>query len=351
MHSLQIQKLLIQYENLNEPEDRIALLKLAIAIADAHNDMEWGFDLRKKLITDEKDLPCCTESMLAFTWLLDICSKYPHTFYESDILLEYKWMVAAACRNASISLQQLEKITNDYHDRLLLNSYSIRSYFNAMIQLAYMTGDIDAAQKYFKERDEEQLDDLSSCQACIVHDAVELEFRKGNIDKALITGADLFSRKLDCLYAPFETFCNNINQMYAAGRPECEQWCAEAEKDLAQMEENHRFSQTSQVAMLIRYLSSTNTAKAWRLFEKYAERNLGSEDYYDYLFSCNVLPLLRPEGRVTISVGARLPWFRPDNNYNTKDIYEYYLSRATELAQRFDERHGCKYFSQLLGSE
>jgi hypothetical protein len=348
MHSLQIQKLLIQCENLNEPEDRIALLKKAIAIADGHNDLEWGFDLRKGLINEEQDLPGCTDSIIAFTWLLDVCDKYPETFYESLILMEYKWMVAAACRNASISLAQLKKITDNYHDRLLMNSHTLHSYFNAMIQFACMQGDVEAAQKYLAEREEEQLDDLSACQACEIHIAVEVEFLKGDIDRALSVGADLFSRKFYCMYAPFETFCSNINQMYAAGHPECEHWCTEVEQDLAEMEAKHRYSQTPYVAMLIRYLSSTNPAKAWHLFEKYAERNLGSEDYYDFLFSYNVLPLLKQGDTVTIHVGARLPWFRPDNNYNTKDIYEYYLARATELAQRFDARHGNNYCSSLI---
>ena len=348
MYSLQIQKTLIRYESLNEPRDKVATMKQAIAVADAHNDAAWGFDLRKELISAEKDLPCCTEGLPAITWMLDVCDKDPDSFHERDLMKEYKWMIAAARRNSSISLQQLESIMDDYKTRLLRNSYTLHSYYSAKIQLAYMLGDLDAAQKYIDARANEQRDDLSFCKACEIHDATELEFKKGDIDKALKTGSDLFARKLDCRYVPFETFCNNINRMKTAGRSECCDWCRDAEKEIAQMEEYHSYAQTPYVAMLIRYLASENEDRAWNLFERYSERNVGSEDYYDFMFSCNVLPLLNRGGSRIMHADIRLPWYRPDNNYKLKDIHDYYLTRANELAKRFDHRHNNDSCSRRL---
>ncbi|MDR2562749.1 MAG: hypothetical protein LBC98_02270 [Prevotellaceae bacterium] len=348
MYSLQIQKVLIQCERLTEPRDRVILLKQGISIADAHNDTSWGFDLRRELISAEKDLPCCVEGFLAITWLLDACDRFPDMFHERDLMKEYKWMLGAARRNSSISLLQLHSIMEDYKKRLLRNSYTLHSYYSVMIQLAYMLGDLDAAQKYIDYRSEEQYDDLSFCKACELHDITELEFKKGNIDEALRVGADLFSRKLYCRYVPFESFCNNINMMRLDGRDECKEWCDIAEKEIERMEDYYSYSQTPYVSMLIRYLSTEDEERAWRLFERYAERNIGSEDYYDFMFSSNVLSLLNREGFRKIEADVRLPWYRQDNIYNLQELHDYYFTRAKELSQRFDRRHGNNCCSQRL---
>ena len=124
-YSLQIQKLLIKAETQEQPDDKIKLIKEAIQLADIHNDVEWGFDLRKEIIENEKGTSRCIEGMPALSWLLEAYDQHSGIFEETEFMLEYKWMLMAACRNVNISAQQLEQIFEDYKTRSQRNGYSL----------------------------------------------------------------------------------------------------------------------------------------------------------------------------------------------------------------------------------
>jgi hypothetical protein len=343
-YTLQIQKLLLQRDRLSSPNDRIALLKQAINLADAHNDVEWGFDLRLDLIRDEKDTSRCDESLPAFTWILDTYDKNPEQFNEEDFLWEYKWMLGSVRRNCLISLEQIESIAEDFKTRLQRNGYSLRPYYTVKAHLALFLDNLDDAQKYLELRNKEVRDEMSNCPACELDDNVELELRRGNFEKALTVGNSMLTKKITCTHMPFSCYCACVKYFQKAGEMEkAYEYFQKAETDLADLSD---ISQISEVGIMIRFLTDYDREKAWTFFERHAHWNVNSEDYLDFLFSVSVLPLLAGEGSKVLNVNPSLEWYREDNTYDLKEVYNYYYKKAADLAEKFDKRNGNSYFSE-----
>jgi hypothetical protein len=345
-YALQIQKLLLQRDKLLSPNDRIALLKQAINLADVHNDPEWGFDLRLDLIRDEKNTSRCNESIPAFVWILDAYDKNPELFDEKDFLWEYKWMLGSVRRNSAISLEQIDSIFEDFKTRLLRNGYSLRPYYTSKVHLAFLLGNPDDAQKYLAIRNRTARDEMTNCRACELDDDVELEFRLGNFDKALTVGNSLLTKKITCTHMPFGCYCTCVQYFRKAGDMEkAYEYFQKAEADLSELTDT---SQIAETGIMLRFLTDFDREKAWTFFEQYAHWNVDSEEYFDFLFSINALPLLNGEGCRVLNVHHSLPWYRVDNTYTLKEIYIYYYNKAKDLAERFDKRNRNRYFSEQL---
>jgi tetratricopeptide (TPR) repeat protein len=345
-YALQIQKLLLQRNKVSSPDDKITLLKQAINLADVHNDVEWGVDLRLNLIRDEKDTSRCDESLPAFTWILEAYDRNPETFDEEDFLWEYKWMLGSVRRNSLISMEQIDSIAEDFKTRLLRNGYSLRPYYTVKAHMAFFLGDLDDAKEYIDLRNKEVRDEMSNCRACELDDDVELELRLGNFEKALTVGNIMLTKKITCGHMPFSCYCTCVEYFQKAGNMEkAYEYFQKAEADLAELDDT---SQVSEVGILIRFLTDYDKDKAWSFFEQHAHWNVNSEDYLDFLFSINVLPLFKGEGNKIININPSLSWYKEDNSYNLQEVYNYYYERAKDLADRFDQRNGNKYFNKQL---
>jgi hypothetical protein len=346
-HNLEIQKLLLKVESSKHPEDKLNLMKQAIQIADANNDLDWGFDLRIDLIAYEKDTSHCVESFPAFAWLLNTYDSNPDMFNEDDFLWEYKWMAGSARRNADISRDQVEAIMSDLKERMKRNGYSDRAYYSIMIYWLLFLGEIEEAEKYLKLRDETPRDRMSHCPACELDTTVEFELIKGNFDQAIVEAHDLITKKLTCHVMPLVTFCNLTYYLAKANDPRADEYFIKAEEEVLGVQENDT-SLISSISDLIYYLTKNNKEKAWEYFQKYADWEVGAEDSVSFDFSVNVLPLLKEGGQKQLNLSTKLPYYREDNTYNIEELFTYYYNKAKGLAERFDKRNGTNRFMQDL---
>ncbi|NDW17874.1 hypothetical protein D0T53_02945 [Dysgonomonas sp. 216] len=346
-YNLEIQKILLQVEKLSNPDDKINLLKQAITLADANNDLDWGFDLRLDLISKEIDTSHCTDSFPAFAWLLSTYDANPDLFDEEDFLWEYKWMSSAARRNAGISREQVENIMADLKERMNRNGYSDRAYYNIMFYWHLFIGEYDEARKYIKLRDESTHDRMSHCEACELDSRVEMALIDGELDKAITLAHDIITKKQTCGRLPFATFCNLTTHLHKVNDPRAEEFFAKAEEELNEIENDTSF--LADVAELMRYLTKTNKDKAWQYFERYADWEVGAEDALCFEFALACLSVLnKEEGVRKMNINPKLPYFNTANEYDLKELFDYYHKKATDLADRFDARHGNNYFNKQL---
>lgn len=346
-HNLEIQKTLLKIDTVSHPEDKISLLKQAIQVADANNDLDWGFDLRLDLISLEKDTSHCTESFPAFTWVLSAYDANPELFNEDDFLWEYKWMAAAARRNVNISRQQVEAIMADLKVRMERNGYTLRGYYSVMIYWYLFIGDMAEANRFLELRDSTPRDRMSHCPACELDTRVEMELIQGLFDKAITTANDLITKKLTCGVMPLTTFCNLTYYLSKAGDERAADFFAKAEEEIADTKENDS-SLISNISDVIFYLNKYDRSRAWEYFQRYADWEIGAEDAISFDFSKNILTLLKEEGSRQLTMSEKLPYFRADGNYRIADLYDYYYQKAKNLAQQFDARNGTNSFAKAL---
>ncbi len=348
-YNLEIQKILLKVEKHSNPDDKINLLKQAISIADANNDLDWGFDLRLDLIAKEIDTSHCTDSFPAFAWILNTRDNNPDLFEEDDFLWEYKWMTSAARRNAGIAREQVESIMDDLRERMQRNGYTDRAYYNIKFYWHLFCGEYDEARKYIQLRDDTPRDRMSHCIACELDSRVELELINGNFDKAITLAHDLITEKLTCGRLPFATFSNLAYYLGKAGHERANDFYKMAVKEIEKIENDTSF--LCDLSQVIQYAALNDHVQAWKLFEKHAEWELGSEDALCFDFSLAVLLLCKKEnGIYTLHLSPKLPYYRSDNTYNTKELYDYYYTKAKDLADRFDVRHGNDHFTNRLNA-
>ena len=346
-YNLDIQKLLLKTERLDNHDDKIALLKQAINIADANNDIDWGFDLRLDLIREETYTSHCTESFPAFAWVLNAYDNNPELIDESSFLWKYKWMASSAKRNINISRQQIEGIMDDLRIRMKRNGYTDSAYYTIALYWHLFLGDIDKAHELIKLRDETPRDSMSHCAACELDASVEMELIDGNIDKAITLAYDLVTKKLTCGHMPFGTFCNLTYYLNKAKDARADEYFAKAVEEMESME--HDTSLLSDIGLLMHYLSDNDKEKGWLFFEKYSEWEINAEDAISFDFALAALHLLKGEsGNKELKINTRLPFYKSDNVYNIQEIYDFYLNKAEDLAQRFDLRNDNTYFSHRL---
>jgi pentatricopeptide repeat protein len=341
----------LQRDKLSSAIDRIAVLKQAINLADANRDIHWGFDLRLELIFEEKKTSRCKESLHAFTWILDAFDKHSGEFNEDDFLWEYKWMLGSVRRSVDVSPGLIEDIAEDYKNRLLRNGYSLRPYYSFRVHSAFFLDRLDEAAEMLEARNREMRDHMSNCRACELDDDVELEMRLGNFDKALAAGSEMLTKAVTCKHMPFSAYCTCMKYFARAGvYDKALEYFLKAENEFAEMivSDETDTSCVVEISEMIHFLTGHDREKAWALFEQYVHWNIDSEDYYDLIFSMNVLPLLNDDNPRSLSVNTALPWYEEEGMYVPRVLYGHYHAKAIALAEKFDRRHDCDCFSKRL---
>lgn len=346
-HNLQIQKILLAVENSNDNDDKIKLLKQAISIADANNDLDWGFELRSDLMYEEKGTSHCIESIPAFVWLMNTVDANPDLFEESEILLRYKWMLVAVQRSTSFPTEQIESIREDFKQRMHRNGHGLYTYYNMLHQWYLIIGDAEQARKYQELRNAEQPDNISYCLACDIDTDTELELLDKNWDKAIAVADDLLSSRETCFYEPFSVLTKMVYHLAKNKDERTEIYFKKAEEALSELETTEPYN-LLHISYLLFYTALYHKERAWQLFETYSKWDVDAEDYYAFYFAASSLPLLKEESEKKLNLNSALPYFNQNEIYDTRILYDYYLSHASELAEKFDKRDGNTYFTETL---
>src|SRR5687768_161210 len=106
-YRLQIDDLMDQAAGLGDTPVRLALEEEAVRIADTHQDISVGFDLRHNVIRTATFCGCAEKALVAFAWMLAQCDRDPDRFPESNLMWRYKWILGSLDDFPQITLQQI----------------------------------------------------------------------------------------------------------------------------------------------------------------------------------------------------------------------------------------------------
>ena len=345
-YSLEIQRILIKKNEIAQPDDRINFIKNAITIADAHNDTQWGFDLRLDLINEESYTSRCTESIPAFAWVLNAYDNDPELFELERIISRYRWIINQAFRTTEVSIAQINEIFFDYKIRLRKHGYSLRSYYATKIDFAFSLNNVNEVRR---NMDLLVSEDANSFDYWIneLYNEIELALKLNKFDYAAQLERQISEEDLKYPYYPLGIYATFV--LYCVLRKKYNKACEyflKAEECLARIGNDQ--SAITCIGKLILYLSITDKDMAWRYFERYVNWSIDGDDYSTAFFSMYVLNLLKGKEERVLQVSPRLAWYRADNTYNTSDLYKYYHDTATNLTKRFDKRNGNKSFTSRM---
>lgn len=348
-YNLQIQKLLVQVDGELSVENKAILLKQAINIADSHNDIEWGYDLRLDLMDICSGVAKNTDALPAFVWLLDATDRNSDLFDEADLLWKYKWMIDSAARNSKISMEQINSITADFKIRLQRSGYSLRSYYGILVSIGFITENMLMTKSNIALREPCEFDDMSDSASHDLYDRILYHLMVDEIDEALALHNEMVKKSTQNLGNMFA-----INSCYAeyltrTGRlSEAERFIASAEKNLADMQGDKECWLMVTLSSLIYAFNVTDVEKAWRYFEQYAHWFEEGEEYDMLIFGLNMLPLLKRGGERKLDLKPHVPYYNNNGVYNVSQLFDYFYTITNALAQAFDERNGNDSFKKQL---
>ncbi|MEN9917890.1 MAG: hypothetical protein RL662_326 [Bacteroidota bacterium] len=349
-YNLSIQRILLELERQHNPEDRITLLKQGIHIADANNDLDWGFDLRMYLIHAEQYTNHSRESIPAFAWVLQAHDANPSMFDEEDILREYKWLAGVVYNNLQVSLEQIDNILEDFRRRSLENGYTSREYYNIKCNQALFMGDKAAARDYLQLRDKEPMDATTSESSDLIG-TIYVEMFEDNFDSAIAHIKEFVAQRSVHQMNVIPVYSGLI--YYLGGKQYDERidsYFDEADEEFSTLTK-YSF-QLYEISLMMYYMAKHRTDRAWEYFEQFVNWEIDAEESVRFDFALSILPLFKNGGMHTISAfSSQHPYYQENNNYNLSHLYTYYQDLARDLAQQFDTRNRNTHYSELFEEE
>ena len=149
---------------------------------------------------------------------------------------------------------------------------------------------------------------------------------------------------------PFSCYCHCVKYFQQAGHMQkALEYFQKAEEEMAEL--TNDTSLIAEIGIMLRFLTDYDREKAWSFFEQYVHWNIDSEDYLDFMFSISVLSLLREDGCKVLKISPTVEWYRSDDTYGLKDLYNHYLKKAEAISSAFDKRNGSSWFAEQLNNE
>lgn len=351
-YTLEIQKLMFQAEDNKSltPKDKIRLYKQAASIADVNEDVEWGYDIRLKLIRECYYVASSTDLVNEFSWVLNAYESHPDWFDESDFLWQYKWVLGEMYNNAQVSLEQIQHIMDDFKNRLERNGYSLRPYYDRLYEETLILGQTEKAKEYLDLRNEAPDDAMGSCRACTLDNELDYYMLTDQFDEAYNRAQPLLSKQISCTHVPARTFCALAYYASKAGKTELAAELFErADTEMEQLLNDENL--VSPAGMLVAYLLPVNKEKGWSYFEKSLPWFMEDDGYSRYDYACYVLEGLHREeasSSVILSLPAEFALYRADHTYTIQALADYFREEALSGATAFDARNQCDAFSTRL---
>lgn len=352
---LDIQKVILEIEDTPKISDRLQLIKKAIQIADVHNDIDWGFDLRLLLINTENFTSRSVLSYPAFSWILDINDANRGYFDENDFMYEYKWMFAISYGSYSISKEQFMHIGEDFHQRLLNNGYSSRGYYQIMGIWYQHLREYKKASDIIAKMEQCSLDEMSN------NLLFETALKANNLlackkyDEAFVVAQDLFHNRFDYVETAFEAYVLFAFEFYKVNDQRFQEYFDLATRHIISYDEDDCITHIRARILYMYLLYKNGDEKCWDYFEEICVYEHEAEDFYSFFFVKYATCLLQEKGQRHFNFPTYLPYYDEKGIYDLEELYLHFKKRAFHYAASFDKRNGntnfIKELNELLGLE
>ncbi|MGH7174306.1 MAG: hypothetical protein ACRELG_28910 [Gemmataceae bacterium] len=350
----QVGELQDQADGLPYGPSKLALMEEAVRLADTHQDVALGDEVRAKLITVANFSGYPEIALVAFSWRLAQADRSPELFPEKRLLWKYKWIANSLKLFPQISREQIEETLDDMARRYQRAGASQRPIFNLRWRYALHAGELDKAREYFRLWEKMPRDGNTDCLACEQNDRVNFHLEMGKRQKALKLAEPILRDLLRCAVIPHSTYANVLLPLVQSGQ---------VEKAAEYHNKGYRLIRTNRdfldaVGDHLTFLALTgNHAQGVKLFEKHLEWALESKDllccWRFYLGVHFFLSRLAESGQTSVKLRLpkATPCFQEEGRYEVAMLASWIEETCQDLAARFDARNGNDGFARHLAAQ
>lgn len=344
-YTLEIQKIVLRIEETKTTSDQLLLIKEAISLADKHNDIDWGFDLRILLINTENHTPRTVLSFPAFAWILDTSDSNEGYFDERDFLYEYKWMFAISSGSTAISKEQLKSIGDDFHRRLLKNGYSSRGYYHILSIWYQHLRDYEKSAEVVALMEAELVDEMSDNLPFELAVKTYNLIAVGKFEEAEVVARDLFANRFEFMDTAFEINAVFAYEYFKEGNERAREYFDTACEKIPVYEESDSITHFRSRVFYMYLLWQYGYEECWSIFEQFCVWEHESDDHYSLIFCKHAMCILKEGGKHQFNFPTFLPYYQESGNYDLKELFLYFKERTYDYAKRFDQRNGNGNFT------
>lgn len=347
----QVRQLLAEAERLPISSSKLDLLQEAAALADAHQRVDLGIEVRKPLMYVARNLIRGDILTVAFTWCLAQYDRDPQQFGGRDLFWEYEMVIGQLANLPDVSRAKLEELLDDFGRRLQAAGRSLGPVQVTRRSIAPDLGDralARAAQEAIRQLRAQGKHDFHTDRFA----EMEAELFIGDEERALQLAQPMLAGRFTQDRMGAETAYAGLllpllKRQRLVEAKHLVQRCLHAYRP-----EHYYYWWFGD---LLKWLTLTN--RLGRAVRTYEECQRAMKAFTDPLtrlhFALDALVLfdrLLLDERQTLSL--RLPEDFPvpamDGHYRIEELQAWLLREADELAERFDRRNGTPYFQEQL---
>jgi hypothetical protein len=346
-----VEELMARADELADGPGRLALIEEAVRLADTHQDLGLGFELRGDLIRTATFSGYPEKSLVAFSWRLAQCDRDPRRFSEYDLLWEYKWVTDSLAAFPQITRGQIDDALTDMARRYERCGLGLQPVHKLRCLLALDMQDLAEARAHYRAWKRAGRDGGSDCLACEHNHEVKYFLATGQDDKALQTAGPILAGPLRCAEIPHATLSLVLFPLLRQGRPG--EAMAHHHRGYRLVAGNRKF--VGEAGKHLTFLALTdNLARAVKLFEKHLAWAVETRDLllrFDFYLAARFL-LERVaeagEGALKLRLPASFPAHQEGGRYEVAALAAWFEAALGELAGRFDARNGNDGFARRL---
>ena len=310
-------------------QQRRATLLEAIELADAENDMDLGFRIRKGYISSCHSEPDKLMLIAHYGWCLARHDEDPERFPAS--LWEYKWVVNAAPDFAGVSREQLLELGEDLRRRFDAVGASKGPAGVAKCDIASSLGDLEMLETELQAwLSTPKTGHLNDCSTCDITSEVYYLVVLGRHEEAIAAGEPVITGGRRCASQPHYAYSNLLESARAVGDEELAEMLSAAGLDLLRNDPDF----TQAFGNHFRHFAVTGQLdKGLAVLQRIAPLATGDDGtlFAFYRGARLLLALADAQGRDDLTA-----------------LHEQVDGQAEELAARFNKRNGNTFYSDKL---
>lgn len=316
-------------------KQKLSLMEEAIRIADQYLTDEDAYEARMNYTSAALECGCSERLFVSFTWCLSKFEQNPGQHSNFMIMWHYKWILNQIWRLPQVSVEQIDRVFEDFKDKCLRFGYSLRPYHQQRVNYYLSHGNMQEAAMHYKSWRSAPRDSLADCKACEQNLFGKYYFDLHQNRKGLQLLKPILEGKLRCGSIPQNTYSNMFVPLLRIG--EYEQAKKIAGKAIRSIE-GPRY--IVEYGRFLEYYTVTDMPKAVKLYERTILLGLDTKVPWDRFMYLMSVRLFLQEWLKT----KRRKKLQKADLVTTAWLDEELRSLRTA----FNERNGNDYFTRVM---
>lgn len=329
---------------------RMFLLEQAINIADTLGDLQAGWDLRIRLMSDAEMSGYCDRTVVALSWCLAMADRRPDTFDVDEVLWQLKWVASTAVCMSAVPRDAVIGVMNEMETRFMKAGWGMRAVHHKRMNLFWSLGDIEQVPKHLELWQSVPRDRGSDCLACERDQMIEIRILLGQGERAIREAKPLIENRQGCSHVPQRTYNKLVFPLWKLGR--FKEAMEMQRRGVKATKNGLEYLWPSANHMLFAACTDQHEQAAEILARRLpdcdkAPDELSRLEFYQHAVAS--IRAMRTLGHETAEALAAVRAGQMPEPTPRLDLWEAHLTaRAGELAERFDRRGGNTYRARCM---